>query len=209
MTCGACTASIESYVPNVIQGVWSISVALLAERAEVVYDKSLTNPEEIASAINDIGFQAQVLQEASNTLKGWVGGGGQLQLTCASTQPVESHTKLQIGGLLGGSSAEEQIESTLKALPGVLHASFHPATSTCDITYASGQVKLRSLIEALLAVSLPAACWLSFPHSFGGVDLLPQAGFTASLCTDGDEMSDSEKARREELRALRSNLIYR
>ena len=64
MTCGACVATIESYVPNAVEGVISISVGLLAERAEVVYDKRTTSPKEIAAAIEDVGFQAELLLEA-------------------------------------------------------------------------------------------------------------------------------------------------
>jgi copper chaperone CopZ len=63
MTCGACVATIESYVPNAVEGVLSISVGLLAERAEVVYDKRRTTPQDIAAAIEDVGFQAQLLLE--------------------------------------------------------------------------------------------------------------------------------------------------
>lgn len=65
MTCGACVATIENYVPNAVEGVFSISVGLLAERAEVVYDKRKTNPKEIATAIEDVGFQAEPLLEVS------------------------------------------------------------------------------------------------------------------------------------------------
>ncbi len=43
MTCGACVASIENYVANAVPGVISISVALLAEKAEVIFDRRFFN----------------------------------------------------------------------------------------------------------------------------------------------------------------------
>jgi len=63
MTCGACVAMIENYVPNAVEGIISISVGLLAERAEVVYDNRIANPHRIAQAIEDIGFKAKLLLE--------------------------------------------------------------------------------------------------------------------------------------------------
>ena len=64
---------IQSYVKNNLAGVLSIEVGLLAERAEVVYDKRITDVcptftfiilillakvNEIIAAIEDLGFQA-------------------------------------------------------------------------------------------------------------------------------------------------------
>lgn len=80
MTCGACVATIENYIPNAVDGVISISVGLLAERAEVIYDKCTTEPKQIAAAIEDVGFQAQVLLEVRRCLP-FLCGGGTLLIT--------------------------------------------------------------------------------------------------------------------------------
>lgn len=91
MTCGACVATIENYIPNAVDGVISISVGLLAERAEVIYDKCTTEPKQIAAAIEDVGFQAQILLEVRRCLP-FLCGGGTLLITehcTANNQPSQ------------------------------------------------------------------------------------------------------------------------
>ncbi|KAH8928370.1 Cu-transporting P-type ATPase [Atractiella rhizophila] len=63
MTCGACVASIEGGLRGQ-EGIHSIQVALLAERATVEYDPSIWNPNRIAEEINDMGFEATPLEES-------------------------------------------------------------------------------------------------------------------------------------------------
>jgi hypothetical protein len=43
-----------------LSGVTKISVALLAGRAEALFDLKLISPQEIAKAITDIGYNANV-----------------------------------------------------------------------------------------------------------------------------------------------------
>ena len=61
MTCAACVATIESYV-GCQDGVVNVSVALLAERAEVVFKPDEISPEQIKDAIDDVGFEGEVLE---------------------------------------------------------------------------------------------------------------------------------------------------
>lgn len=46
-------------------GIHSVLVALLASRAEVKYDPAFLLPSQIATLINDLGFQAEVLESAA------------------------------------------------------------------------------------------------------------------------------------------------
>ncbi|WFD00344.1 P-type Cu(+) transporter [Malassezia yamatoensis] len=63
MTCGACVASIETMLGQQ-EGITSVKVALLAERALVGYDPTFGwTPEKIAEEIDDIGFEAEVVEE--------------------------------------------------------------------------------------------------------------------------------------------------
>ena len=65
MTCGACVASIETMLGQQ-KGIESVNVALLAERAVVEYDADAGwTPEKIAEEIDDIGFEAEVVEEKS------------------------------------------------------------------------------------------------------------------------------------------------
>ena len=63
MTCGSCVASIEKMLGQK-PGIESVTVALLAERATVVYDAASTwTADKLVEAIDDIGFDAQVVPE--------------------------------------------------------------------------------------------------------------------------------------------------
>ncbi|TKX25819.1 ATPase-like protein 6 [Elsinoe australis] len=60
MTCGACTSSVEAAFKNV-DGVGSVSVSLVMERAVVQHDASKVSPEAVREMIEDRGFDAEVL----------------------------------------------------------------------------------------------------------------------------------------------------
>ncbi|KAF2859345.1 heavy metal translocatin [Piedraia hortae CBS 480.64] len=59
MTCGACTSAVDGAL-SPLNGVESVSISLLSERAVVEHDDSI-KPEELATAIDDSGFDAEVL----------------------------------------------------------------------------------------------------------------------------------------------------
>lgn len=60
MTCGACTSAVESGFKGV-DGVGSVSVSLVMERAVVMHDPNRISAEKIQEIIEDRGFDAEVL----------------------------------------------------------------------------------------------------------------------------------------------------
>ena len=62
MTCASCVATIESNVSR-MAGVKSVLVALMAGKAEVLYDPSTVQPARISSEISKLGFPCSVLEE--------------------------------------------------------------------------------------------------------------------------------------------------
>ncbi|KAI1209651.1 heavy metal translocatin [Annulohypoxylon truncatum] len=60
MTCGACTSSIEAGFKGV-DGVGSVSVSLVMERAVVMHDPQRMPAEKVQEIIEDRGFEAEVL----------------------------------------------------------------------------------------------------------------------------------------------------
>ena len=60
MTCGACTSSVESGFKGV-EGVGTVSVSLVMERAVVQHDPEIIPAEKIREIIDDRGFDAEVL----------------------------------------------------------------------------------------------------------------------------------------------------
>ncbi|KAK0734924.1 E1-E2 ATPase-domain-containing protein [Lasiosphaeria miniovina] len=60
MTCGACTSAVEAGFKGV-DGVGSISVSLVMERAVVIHDPQRISAERVKEIIEDRGFDAEVL----------------------------------------------------------------------------------------------------------------------------------------------------
>ncbi|CAF1246474.1 unnamed protein product [Adineta ricciae] len=68
MTCASCVDSIQRNLSKV-EGIHSVLVALLAQRAEVKYDPACLLPTQIATLINNLGFQAEVLETATRGME--------------------------------------------------------------------------------------------------------------------------------------------
>ncbi|XP_022926513.1 copper-transporting ATPase RAN1-like [Cucurbita moschata] len=119
MTCAACSNSVESALRG-LNGVLTASVALLQNRADVVFDPSIVKVEDIKEAIEDAGFEAEIIPETSSvgkkksngTLVGQFSIGG---MTCAA--------------------CVNSVESILKDLPGVRRAVVALATSLGEVEY--------------------------------------------------------------------------
>ncbi|KAI1288735.1 E1-E2 ATPase-domain-containing protein [Xylaria venustula] len=60
MTCGACTSSVEAGFKGV-EGVGSVSVSLVMERAVVMHDPKRISAEQIKDIIEDRGFDGEVV----------------------------------------------------------------------------------------------------------------------------------------------------
>ena len=67
MTCGACTSSVESGFKDV-DGVGSVSVSLVMERAVVHHDPEKVSAAQVKDIIEDRGFDAEVLSTDSQVL---------------------------------------------------------------------------------------------------------------------------------------------
>lgn len=68
MTCASCVDSIQRNLSKV-DGIYSVLVSLLGQRAEVKYDPENLLPSQIASLISGLGFQAEVLEQAARGME--------------------------------------------------------------------------------------------------------------------------------------------
>lgn len=55
MTCGGCTSSV-THALEAVSGVSNVKVSLSAGEATVQYDKNLTSPDQLKSAVKDAGY---------------------------------------------------------------------------------------------------------------------------------------------------------
>ena len=132
MTCGACTSAVEGAFHDV-DGLIQFNISLLAERAVIVHDPSKLTADQVTEAIEDAGFDAKIVSSIANSL------------TQANSR---STVQLKIYGLQD-SAAANQLESTLRQMPGVDSAMINLSTSRANISYDSSRQGLRALVECV------------------------------------------------------------
>ncbi|CAD5333977.1 unnamed protein product [Arabidopsis thaliana] len=127
MTCAACSNSVEGALMNV-NGVFKASVALLQNRADVVFDPNLVKEEDIKEAIEDAGFEAEILAEEQTqaTLVGQFTIGG---MTCAA--------------------CVNSVEGILRDLPGVKRAVVALSTSLGEVEYDPNVINKDDIVSAI------------------------------------------------------------
>jgi len=64
MTCGACTSAVEGAFQHVA-GIKSFSISLLSERAVIEHDTTLISAGKLAETIEEVGFDAEVLNSVA------------------------------------------------------------------------------------------------------------------------------------------------
>ncbi|KAF9987137.1 hypothetical protein BGZ75_001010 [Mortierella antarctica] len=124
MTCASCVASIEKSLKDA-PGLISIKVALLAERATIEYVDGLTTPLEIASRIDDIGFEAAPIIERR-----------------------KDHVDLQIYGMTCASCVNS-IEGELRNMPGIISASVSLTMQAAKVEYDNQVLGVRDIVERI------------------------------------------------------------
>ncbi|KAM3510390.1 hypothetical protein MY10362_000014 [Beauveria mimosiformis] len=110
MTCGACTSAVEAGFKG-LEGVGSVSVSLIMERAVVLHNPAKISAAEIQEIIEDRGFDAQVL---ATDLPSPVAS----RHPSLSVEPSTIATTLAIEGMTCG-ACTSAVEGGFKDVPGV------------------------------------------------------------------------------------------
>ncbi|KAG9313039.1 E1-E2 ATPase-domain-containing protein [Chiua virens] len=124
MTCGACVESIEG-VLRTQPGIYSIKVALLAERGVVEYDPNVWTTQKIIDEISDIGFDATLVPSARS-----------------------DSVTLRIYGMTC-SSCTSTVEKGLRNMPGIHHVAVSLATETAKIDFEPGVIGPREMVDRI------------------------------------------------------------
>ncbi|TYK13381.1 copper-transporting ATPase RAN1 [Cucumis melo var. makuwa] len=130
MTCAACSNSVEAALRGV-NGVLMASVALLQNRADVVFDPSLE--KDIKEAIEDAGFEAEIIPETTSV-------GKKLHGTLVG--------QFTIGGMTCAACVNS-VEGILKDLPGVRRAVVALATSLGEVEYDPTITSKDDIVNAI------------------------------------------------------------
>lgn len=121
MTCGACTSSVEAGFKDV-EGVGSVSVSLVMERAVVTHDATKIGAQQIRDIIEDRGFDAEVLSsdqpEAPLFDIGDSEGEDGEETDEQILQSGISTTTLHVGGMTCG-ACTSAVEGAFKEVPGI------------------------------------------------------------------------------------------
>lgn len=112
MTCGACTAAVESGFKNV-DGAGSVSVSLVMSRAVVQHNPKILPPEAVKEIVEDRGFDAEVL--STDIPNG--PGSARFERGADQTQPL-STTTLAVEGMTCG-TCTSAVEGGFKNVLGV------------------------------------------------------------------------------------------
>ncbi|XP_019524434.1 PREDICTED: copper-transporting ATPase 2 isoform X1 [Hipposideros armiger] len=134
MTCASCVSNIERNLQKET-GILSVLVALMAGKAEVKYNPEVIQPLEIAQLIQDLGFEAAVMED-------YAGSDGDIELiitgmTCAS--------------------CVYNIESKLVRTNGVTHASVSLATSKAQVKFDPEIIGPRDIVKIIEEIGFHAS----------------------------------------------------
>ncbi|XP_038980645.1 cation-transporting ATPase HMA5-like [Phoenix dactylifera] len=140
MTCSACTNSVEAAI-TALGGVTRASVSLLQNKAHVVFDPNLVKDEDIKDAIDDAGFEAEILPDSNNTM--------------SRSQKVLSG-QFRIGGMTCAACVNS-VEGILRKLPGVKRAVVALATSLGEVEYDPSVISKDEIVHAIEDAGFDAA----------------------------------------------------
>ncbi len=136
MTCASCMNHIERRISK-MDGVIKISVALIAEEAYVEYDADVLCSSDIREAIQNLGYQAKILEELS-----------------ANTASKRGIGKLKFS--IFQSFREDHLEDTLLGIDGVLE--FAMVDDIVTLIHDTNTIGARDLFSRLQKLGI--ACML-------------------------------------------------
>ncbi|NWS72695.1 ATP7B ATPase, partial [Crotophaga sulcirostris] len=126
MTCASCVSTIERNLQKE-DGIVSVLVALMSGKAEIKYKPEFIQPPEIAQLIQNLGFEATVIEDNAET---------------------EGNVELLITGMTCASCVHN-IESKLMRTNGIFYASVALATCKAHIQFDPEITGPRDIIKII------------------------------------------------------------
>ncbi|KAK3632510.1 Cu(2+)-transporting P-type ATPase [Elasticomyces elasticus] len=148
MTCGACTSSVEAGF-NGVDGVGSVSVSLVMERAVIMHDAQKISAEQLAEIVEDRGFDGEVLASDAPV---------EAEALFDVEEEDEEHeevleigmstTTLHVGGMTCG-ACTSAVEGAFKGVPGVKSFSISLLSERAVIEHDTNLISPEKLAETI------------------------------------------------------------
>ncbi|PHH64866.1 hypothetical protein CDD80_1087 [Ophiocordyceps camponoti-rufipedis] len=137
MTCGACVSAVESGF-KAVDGVQSVSVSLVMERAVVVHDIDAISADGVREIVEDRGFEAEVLSSdmRSPATKSSAGAGSMASTTVA------------IEGMTCG-ACTSAVEGGFKGVDGVLKFNISLLAERAVVTHDTTKLSAAQIAQII------------------------------------------------------------
>ncbi|KAI1076176.1 heavy metal translocatin [Whalleya microplaca] len=145
MTCGACTSAVEAGFKGV-DGVGSVSVSLVMERAVVMHDPSRISADQIQETIEDRGFDAEVL--SSDLPSPLINPKHDATEDPDDDQPPMTITTIAVEGMTCG-ACTSAIEGGFADVTGVKHFSISLLSERAVIEHDAALLPTDKIIELI------------------------------------------------------------
>ncbi|OLS20457.1 MAG: Copper-exporting P-type ATPase A [Candidatus Heimdallarchaeota archaeon LC_3] len=131
MTCASCVRTIEKSL-SAMKGVEKVSVNLMTEEANVIYDEQQVRIDSIIKKLDQIGYSGQIKEEKVVIADLNISG-----MTCAS--------------------CVKTIENSIKKLEGINNVTVNITTDKAHVEFRSDITSLRSVVNAVEKVGYKAS----------------------------------------------------
>lgn len=140
MTCGACTSAIEAGFKG-LEGVGSVSVSLVMERAVVMHDPAKISADQVQEIIDDRGFEAEVI---ATDLPSPVAS----RHPSVSLEPNTFTTTIAVEGMTCG-ACTSAVEGGFKNVPGVHTFSISLLSERAVIEHDASRLTAEQIAEII------------------------------------------------------------
>ena len=154
MVCTSCVQLIETSISKE-EGVHGVRVSLSGKEAMVEFDPALSSAQDIASAINDMGFEAE--SASTHTVKDILPHTLLTPHKDTNSTTGEKSVDIEVKGRVC-QSCVLNIQSNVSAVNGVRSVAVSLADKTASIAYDSALVTVKELCTAIEDLGFEASC---------------------------------------------------
>lgn len=144
MTCASCVDSIQRNLAKV-DGIHSVLVSLLGQRAEIKYNPEKILPSQIVTLVNNLGFEGELLEAAA---RGMEMIDINVRFTGVFTLIIITFPIFKVEGMTC-TSCVNQIESYMRKIEGIKSIDVVLLTNRARVEYDPSIIGPRDILQHL------------------------------------------------------------